>query len=80
MIISTPVLIAMRRRMEQAAIPLLWHDVRTPQRQARRVARIMRWMGWEGREASRAGVLRGWSYSPHPDDGRRWRRGGRVME
>lgn len=77
MIITTPTLVAIRRRMEEAAVPLLWHDVRTPARQARRIARVMRWMGYEGREASTAPVL-GWPYTEPRDDGRKWQRGGRV--
>lgn len=46
-------LVAIRRRMEALGAPLLFHDTRTPQRQARRVARIMRWMGPTGRLVTR---------------------------
>lgn len=44
MTFDIPTLIAIRRRMEALrARPLLFHDVRTPARQAARIARLERW-------------------------------------
>jgi hypothetical protein len=51
-------LIAIRHRMEAAAIPLLFHDTITPERQRARVMRILAWMGPSGREISRDYVMR----------------------
>lgn len=44
MTFDIPTLIAIRRRMEALrARPLLFHDVRTPARQAARITRLERW-------------------------------------
>ncbi len=45
MTFDLPTLIAIRQRMDRLNTPLLFHDVRTPQKQAARVARVMRWIG-----------------------------------
>lgn len=57
-------LVQVRRRMEAAAVPLLFHDVRTPDRQVARVARIMSWFGPAGRNATTLYVVRQWNELP----------------
>lgn len=78
MIIDTATLFAIRQRMEAAAKPLLFHEERTPSRQARRVQRIMRWLGPEGREATKMMLIDSRYRTRVADDERKWERGGRV--
>lgn len=75
MTVDLATLVAIRRRMEEAAIPLLFHEVKTPERQANRIHRVMSWMGETGRAVTRDYVLSG---EKPTDTRRRWKRGGFV--
>ena len=50
-------LVLIRKRMEAAAIPLLFHEIKTPVRQERRISRIMKWMGPLGQAITREYVM-----------------------